>query len=354
MADTDDERTEEPTQQRREDFRKRGQVAQTKELASAFMLLVVAGTFWMLGRFFLQQLFEVFTVTFGDSVVRGVHDGEWLEAGGFALQKMFLLVLPLSGLFWLVGAACTLLQVGFVVNEEALQFKFDRLDPVQGLKKLFSVKSFVEGAKSVAKVTLIGTVAYFIIESELEVLPRLVTYSVEQMINFLGLISLKLFVAVGFMMFVLAGVDFFFQKWDLEKQMRMTKQEIKEEQKSREGDPMIKARIKRVQREMAKKRMMEDVPKADVIITNPTHIAIALKYDDTMVAPKVIAKGADLIAQKIREVAKEHRVPIIENKPLARAMFKTISIGSYIPRELYAAVAEVLSFVYKLKQRRSN
>jgi flagellar biosynthetic protein FlhB len=153
-------------------------------------------------------------------------------------------------------------------------------------------------------------------------------------------------------MLVLSAADYFYQRWDLEKEMKMTKQEIKEEIKSREGDPMIRARIKRIQREMASKRMMEDVPKADVIVTNPTHIAVALKYDDTMVAPTVIAKGADLIAEKIREMAREFNIPIIENKPLARSMFKTLKIGQTIPKELYTAVAEVLSYVYKLRRKK--
>jgi flagellar biosynthetic protein FlhB len=154
-------------------------------------------------------------------------------------------------------------------------------------------------------------------------------------------------------MLVLAGADYFYQRWELEKEMRMTKQEIKEEHKSREGDPMIRARIKRIQREMASKRMMTEVPKADVIVTNPTHLAVALKYDETMVAPTVIAMGADNVAMKIRELAKECNIPIVENKPLARAIFKTLKIGQQIPRELYTAVAEVLSYVFRLRKKKA-
>jgi flagellar biosynthetic protein FlhB len=155
-------------------------------------------------------------------------------------------------------------------------------------------------------------------------------------------------------MLALAGIDYFYQRWDLEKEMRMTKQEVKEEHKSREGDPMIKARIKRIQREVASRRMMEEVPKADVIVTNPTHIAVALKYDETMISPTIIAMGADLVAEKIKALAKEHGIPCVENVPLARAMFKTLKIGSAIPRELYTAVAEVLSYVYKLKRKKKG
>jgi flagellar biosynthetic protein FlhB len=151
--------------------------------------------------------------------------------------------------------------------------------------------------------------------------------------------------------FALAGADYLFQRWDLEKQMMMSKQEVKEEHKSREGDPLIKSRIRRIQRDVAQRRMMQEVPKATVIVTNPTHIAVALKYDETTPAPQVIAMGADLIAEKIKAMAREHRIPVIENKPLARTIFKTMKIGQVIPRELYVAVAEVLSYVFKLKRK---
>jgi flagellar biosynthetic protein FlhB len=153
-------------------------------------------------------------------------------------------------------------------------------------------------------------------------------------------------------MLVLALADYFYQRWDLEKKMMMTKQEVKEEHKQREGDPMIKSRIRRIQREMASKRMMSEVPKADVIITNPTHIAVVLKYSDNLPAPQLIAMGADFVAEKIKEIAREHNIPIVENKPLARTIFKTMKIGQVVPRELFVAVAEVLSYVYRLRRKR--
>jgi len=167
----------------------------------------------------------------------------------------------------------------------------------------------------------------------------------------MGEVFFKLFAGVGFFMAVLAGFDYLYQHWEMEKKMRMTKQEVKDELKSREGDPLIRARIRYVQREMANKRMMEAVPKADVIITNPTHIAVALQYNEKTVAPKLVAKGAGLIAEKIKEIAQKNNVSIVENKPLARTIFKTLNIGQIIPRELYTAVAEVLSYVYKLKKK---
>jgi len=171
------------------------------------------------------------------------------------------------------------------------------------------------------------------------------------LMTYIGSITAKLLFGIGLVMLGLSMADYFFQRWDLERKMMMTKQEVKEELKQREGDPMIKARIRRVQKDMAQKRMMDAIPKADVVVTNPTHIAVVLKYSENLPAPQVVAKGADLIAEKIKAIAREHNVPVIENKPLARTIFKTIKIGQVIPRELFVAVAEVLSYVYKLKRK---
>lgn len=349
-ADTG-ERTEEATQQRREDYRRRGQVAQTRELSSVLLLFSGVLLIWVMSRFFFTQIVEIFNHSFGDSLVSEVREGDFRTAAHFALTHLSLVLLPILGVFWLIGFLSTVLQVGFIYNEEALQIRWERLDPVQGMKRLFSLRSVMEGFKSVLKVTVILTICYFLLKDQLDTLPRLMSFSTSQILGFLGALCTRLLTGVGVFMLFLAALDYFYQRWDLEKEMRMTKQEVKEEVKSREGDPMIRARIKRIQRDLASKRMMEEVPKADVIVTNPTHLSVALKYDDTMVAPRVIAKGADLIAMKIREIAREHGIPIIENKPLARTMFKTLKIGQMIPRELYTAVAEVLSYVYRLKRK---
>jgi flagellar biosynthetic protein FlhB len=349
-ADTG-ERTEEATQQRREDYRRRGQVAQTRELSSVLLLFAGVLLIWVMSRFFFTQIVEIFNHSFGDSLVSEVREGDFRTATRFALTHLSLILLPILGVFWVIGFLSTILQVGFIYNEEALQIRWERLDPVQGMKRLLSLRSVMEGFKSVLKVTVILTICYFLLKDQLNTLPRLMSFSTWQILAFLGALCTRLLTGVGVFMIFLAAFDYFYQRWDLEKEMRMTKQEIKEEIKSREGDPMIRARIKRIQRDLASKRMMEEVPKADVIVTNPTHLSVALKYDDTMAAPRVIAKGADLIAMKIREIAREHGIPIIENKPLARTMFKTLKIGQMIPRELYTAVAEVLSYVYRLKRK---
>jgi flagellar biosynthesis protein FlhB len=345
------ERTEEATQQRREDFRKRGQVAQTRELSSVLLLFASLMLIWLLSSFFFRQLGELFTSSFGDDMVASVRQGDYMHLAGIATTKTAYLLLPVFGVMWVLGFASTLLQVGFLYNEEALEVKWERMDPVQGFKRMFSMRAFTEGLKAVLKMSVILGLSYWLLKDQIEVLPRLMSFSIGEIFSFLGDITTRLLMGVGFFMLGLAGIDYLYQRWDMEKEMRMTKQEVKEEIKSREGDPMIRARIKRIQREYAQKRMMDEIPKADVIVTNPTHIAVALKYDANMVAPQIIAKGADMIAEKIRELAREHGIPIVENKPLARTMFKTLKIGQAIPRELYTAVAEVLSYVYRLKKK---
>jgi flagellar biosynthetic protein FlhB len=348
------ERSEEATQQRREDFRNRGQVAQSKEFSSVLLLFAGVLLIWLMSRFFLQQIWEVFNQTYGDNLVESVRSGDWKQVTSFAFTKLALILTPALAVFWLIGFVSTVLQVGFIYNEEALQLRWDRLDPVAGFGRMFSLRALTEGIKAVIKMVVILVICYYLLKDQIDTLPQLMSFTIAQTLQFLGALTIRLLTGVGFFMLSLTAVDYLYQRWDLEKQMRMTKQEVKEEVKSREGDPMIKARIKRIQREAASKRMMVDVPKADVIITNPTHIAVALKYDETMVSPTVIAKGADLIAEKIRQIAREHNIPIVENKPLARAMFKTLKIGQSIPRELYTAVAEVLSYVFRLKKKRKG
>ncbi|MES2964153.1 MAG: flagellar biosynthesis protein FlhB [Bdellovibrionota bacterium] len=352
MAEDQEERTEEATQQRRDDFRKRGQVAQTRELGSVLMLLSSALVLWFLGRFFLQQTSDLLTQTIGSFLVDAARSGDYKPAVFFMLKKAALILGPLLGMLGVMAVAGTVVQVGLLNNEEALEFKFEKLNPVAGFQRIFSLRSLVEGLKSIIKLCLVISVVTIMVKDQVVMVPTLVALSVNQLMIFMGELTVRLLAGVGVMMAVLAAADYFFQRWELEKQMRMTKQEVKEEHKSREGDPMIKARIRRIQREMANKRMMADVPKADVIITNPTHIACALRYDPlTMAAPQLVAKGADAVAEKIKEIARQHNVPVMENKPLARTIFKTLKIGHTVPRELFTAVAQVLSYVYKLKKK---
>jgi len=346
------ERTEEPTAQRREDFRKQGQVAQTKELATVLMLFACAMLIWLMGRYFCEQISQVFTRSYGDFILTAARNGDYREAMIFAGQKTAFIILPIFGLVFVIGIASTLFQVGFLTTSEPISPNLEKINPLNGFKKVFSLNALIEGGKALIKVAIVGGVAYSILKKELVHAPFLINLSIPDLSRYFSDISFRLIFSVAVAMGILALFDYGFQRWELEKRMRMTKQEIKEEVKTREGDPQIKARIRRIQRELANKRMMTQVPKADVIITNPTHIAVALKYDANLPAPQVVAKGAGAIAEKIKELAREHAIPIVENKPLARTIFKTLKIGQVIPRELFNAVAEVLAYVYKLKKKK--
>ncbi len=353
MADSDDsEKTEEPTPQRREDFRNRGQVAQTRELGSVFVLLFSTIAFWLLGRYFLLQMYEIYRHSFTDFLVQTSRTGDWYMAVRFAAIHAALIVAPLTGLLWIINIMASVIQVGLINSEEAMKFDLNRIDPVQGFKRIFTLRSLVEGGKAIIKVTLVSGIVYIILKNEIKTLPRLSLFGTSQLLVYCGELTLKLCGWVGVLMAVLAGLDYLFQRWELEREMRMTKQEVKEELKSREGDPLVRARVRKLQREIANRRMMDAVKKADVVITNPTHLACALQYSKEMIAPRLVAKGADFMAEKIKAIAKENNVPIVENKPLARTIFKTLKIGQVIPRELYAAVAEVLSYIYRLRRQR--
>lgn len=348
----DNEKTEQATDARREEFRKQGNVAHTKELASAVLLLAAAGSVYALGRFFFKNFYELFHYSFGPDMVETIRHGEFTEAFRINGEKALILMAPVMGIAAILGAASSIVQVGFLQVEDALTPKFDKMNPVEGFKRVFSLRAVVEALKGILKMAAIGMVLYFLLRGEVHQIPYMMSFSIEQICTYVGAVIVKLLGGVGGVMLVLAGADYFYQRWDLEKKMMMTKQEVKEEHKQREGDPMIKSRIRRIQREMASKRMMADVPTADVVITNPTHIAVVLKYSDNLPAPQIVAMGADHVAEKIKEIARENNIPIVENKPLARTIFKTMKIGQVIPRELFVAVAEVLSYVYRLRRKR--
>lgn len=351
MADEDQEKTEEATQTRKEDFRKRGQVAQSREFASALFLLVAAGGIVLLSKFFFDQMDEMFRFAFGADMVSAVRNGDVLIALKMAGGKLGLLLLPIMGIALIVGVGSSIVQVGFMTVEDGITPNIEKINPLEGFKRIFSLRALMEAVKAILKLILIGAIVLMIVKAEVIHLPSMMQFSAEQLVHYMGDVTVRLLGGIGMAMVVLSAGDYFFQRWDLEKKMMMTKQEVKEEHKQREGDPLIKSRIRRVQREMANRRMMEKVPEADVIVTNPTHIAVALKYSANLPAPQVIAKGADLIAEKIKEIAREKNIPIVENKPLARTIFKTLKIGQVIPRELFVAVAEVLSYVYKLRRK---
>jgi flagellar biosynthetic protein FlhB len=261
-----------------------------------------------------------------------------------------MILAPILLVVLAAGVAGNLVQVGLLFTAEPFIPKLSNFDPISGISKLVSLKSFVELAKSIVKLLIVGSVAFLTLWGELENLPGLIYMSVGDILSFICSRSLKIVFYSALVLIVLAALDYAFVLWKHEQDLKMTKQEVKDERKSREGDPAVKGRIRKVQIETARKRMMEAVPTADVVVTNPTRLAIALKYDgEKMAAPKVIAKGAGFIAERIKEIAEKNGIPIVENKPLAKSLYKAVEIGETIPVNLYKAVAEILAYVYRLR-----
>ena len=266
-------------------------------------------------------------------------------------KDTMVLLLPFMVTVLLAGIVGNISQNGFYWSTKPLTPNFSKLDPLKGFKKLVSLRSWVELAKSVFKLVIIGSVAYVMVRREADAMPALVHLQVSQILSYAAKVAFKIILYTTLVLVILAVLDYIYQRWQHEKELRMTKQEVKDEFKNTEGDPKIKARIRSVQRDMARRRMMEAVPEATVVITNPTHLAIALKFENDFKAPMVVAKGAGHLAEKIKAIAQAHKVPIVEQKPLARTLFKSVEIGDFIPVELYRAVAEVLAYVYRLNGR---
>jgi flagellar biosynthetic protein FlhB len=267
-------------------------------------------------------------------------------------MHMAMILGPLFALMVVGVIAVHFLQTGFMLTSQPLSPDLSRLSPLQGLKRIFSITTLYETAKGIFKVIVLGAILYFALTREAATIPMMVDMSVNTIVDFSFDQVRKLVLYAGIVLTIFAATDFAFQRWQFGRSLRMTKQEIREEYKEVEGSPLIKARIKSLQREMARRRMMQEIPGADVVITNPTHFAVALKYDpQKMGAPKVVAKGANLIAQRIRELAREHHVPTVEDKPLAQALFKQMEVGQEIPDLFYKAVAAILAQVYRMKGR---
>ncbi len=354
MADNDQgqERTEQATAKRREEAREKGQVAKSREAASVAVLLSCLLFFYFNATGLLQKIMVLMSSTFREAGRTDIGlDNASALLSGF-IFKAFFMLLPLLGLVTVAALLANVVQVGFLFSSSAIQPDLAKLDPLKGLKNLLSLKSVVELLKSILKMCLIGLIAYQVVAKEIANCLPLAQQSVWGIVAYTGRISFKILLTTCWGLVLLAILDYFYQRWEHEKGLKMTRQEIKEEYKNTEGNPAIKARIKRLQREMARKRMMAAVPTADVVITNPTHLAVALKYEqDKKSAPQVVAKGAGLIAEKIKSVAGESKVPVIEDKPLAQVLYKIVKVDDLIPESLYRSVAEVLAYVYSLRKR---
>lgn len=348
------EKTEPATDKKLKDAREEGKVAKSKELTSSFDLIVLFLCLKIFVSYVGESLIGIITYVYSgmaDFLRQNQMSMSSIAVSSFMMQmilRWMLIVLP----FFLFGVVVTLLisiiQVGWKVSTKPMQPKFDKFNPINGFKRIFSAQSLFELLKSFVKIGLIGLVAYLSIKNHDTTIFILYEMPLNQAIALVGSIILDTGLYISLVYLIVGISDYIYQKHKFNEDMKMTKQEVKDEYKNTEGDPQIKGRQKQRMREASQRRMMQDVPKADVVITNPTHIAVALKYDsEVSSAPIVVAKGADFVAQKIKEVAKESNISIVENKPLARMLYSNVEIGSEIPPELYQAVAEVLATIYR-------
>ncbi|WP_282607993.1 flagellar biosynthesis protein FlhB [Pelagibius sp. Alg239-R121] len=353
MADdnTDEsQKTEDPSQKKLDDAREKGQVAKSQEVSHWFMLLAFASMIGVFGASLTQGL--------GDQMVRFLENPHAIRIdreslGGLVSEVLMgvgtLVILPA---LVAIAAAVTssFLQIGWLVSAESLKPSLEKISLQKGLKRLFSVKSLAEFAKGIAKLTLVGVIIVMMMSPRREMIPQITSMEVSQLLLLLQEIAVHILIGVLSIMAVIAGADFLFQKFQHTKQLMMSKQEIKDEFKQTEGDPIVKGRLRQLRAERARRRMMAAVPEADVVVTNPTHYAVALKYDaETMEAPILTAKGADEVALRIREMAKKHDVPVMENPPLARALYGGVELDEQIPPQHYTAVAEVIGYVMRLR-----
>ena len=352
------EKTEPATQKKLTDARKEGKVARSKELSAAFALIVLFLCLKIFVSYVGQKFLGIFQMIYGNmSDFVKINEGSLSTAAVSALIyqvviQMLLTMLPFLLFGFAVAFLVSIVQVGWTVSAKPMKPELSKFNPINGFKRMFSKDSVFELVKSIIKVAIIIYIAYTAIRDNESKLFVLYDISLKQAVGLVGNLVLDVGLKISLVYLVIGIADFAYQKFKFKDDMKMTKQEVKDEYKNTEGDPQIKGRQRRKMQEVSQKRMMQDVPKADVVITNPTHYAVAVQYDaETSPAPIVIAKGADYVAQKIKEVAKDNHIEIVENKPLARMLYANVDIGAQIPPELYQAVAEGLVLVYKAQNK---
>jgi len=349
------DKTEKATPKKLEDARKEGRVARSSDLINGLMLLLMFFVLRIFGNFMAKGFLESFVKYYNKTADISMEIFDVKQAVNLGNEIVFDIViacLPVLIGSFLVAFAGNVVQIGWKVTTKPLKPKLDRLNPIGGLKRMFSQEKVVELIKSILKVLAIAIVAYNEVKDRWLFILNL--YDFEFMQAIVNIFDIVLDVGVKIsVLFVIIGIaDFGYQKWKHLHDLRMSKQEVKDEMKQSEGDPQVKGRIRQKMREGARRRMMQELPKADVVITNPTHFAVAIKYDkEKAEAPYVLAKGADFVASTIKEAAKEHKIEIVENKPLARMLYYNVEIGEQIPPELYQMVAEVLAYVYSVKNK---
>jgi len=354
MSQGSGEKTEKATPKKRQDARKKGQVRHSTEVNTTFCAMATFGLLYIIWPWFVERLTMIFSGHLGPHAITmtntGLNTSELMGMASRVLMEMVVTLLPILGTALIAGVAINLLQIGPLFTTKPLGMKLNRISPASGIKRMFSTKTIVDLAKSLLKILILGYIAYTDYRNLLDIFPgyigRDVRLSFISIMRTAFLTALKMCLAMIF----ISIMDFLYQWWKYEKDLRMTKQEVRDEYKMMEGDPQIKGKIKAKQRQMSAMRMMGRIPEADVVITNPTHYAVALQYNETISkAPVVIAKGQDYLARKIREAAIENNVEIVENPPLAQSLYAMCEIDDEIPEDFYQAVADILVFVYRQK-----
>lgn len=352
MAAEHDDRTEPATPRRREEVREKGQVAKSREVASVAVLLAAVVYFYFFVGYTGESLSRMARHFFQGASARLETREDLFSVVLIAMEGIGLALAPLLGFVVVFSIFAHVVQFGLLFSPEALAPKMNRLNPLEGLKRLVGKQGWMDLFKSLGKVGLVGYVGFLTIEEAWPTLPKLSQAPPAIALEFLLAFSMKIVTRSTLVLLFLAAVDYAFQRYAFERSIMMSKDEVKQEYKQREGDPLVKARVRQVQREIGRRRMMAAVPKADVVITNPTHFAVAVLYvRGEMEAPMVVAKGRGYIAQRIREIAEEHDVPLVENQPLARGLYRAVQVGQAIPAEFYRTVAEILAYVYTLRRK---
>lgn len=351
MAETE-EKTEPATPHKKQQARRKGQVAKSADLNGAMVTCAVIATVFALRGYlgsetmgFIYQVYDMNTMTTLDSAA-------FMDLYQVMLVAGFKVLTPILGVALVFGLLANYLQVGFIFSGEAVTPKLSHINPVEGFKRIFSKRALFEIVKTLLKITVIGAVVYTLGRKEFANFLLVPNMSNGAMIDYFSRSLFRICITAAMVFLVIAVLDLAYQKWQFNRDQRMSKTELKMEMKQTEGDPLIKSRLRQKQRLIAMRRTMQRVPEATVVITNPTHMAIALRYEDAMEAPEVIAKGAGYMAQKIKETAREHRIPVIEDKPLAHSLYASTEAGDYIPVELYQAVAVVLAAIYQQQRSR--
>ncbi|MCL2357649.1 MAG: flagellar biosynthesis protein FlhB [Defluviitaleaceae bacterium] len=348
------EKTEKATPKKRKKARDEGQVAKSQEASTAAMLIVGFFALSLFAGGILNGILNVFEgnqVFFTYNMLDTFNQVDIARHMSWLLSRVIWFSLPIFIVTILVGVAINLLQVGWNPTAKPMKPKFSKLNPLKGFKRIFSLQSLVNFVKSMLKLGVVSAVVYLVLISELDAIPAILNMQFIEVVGYIGSLVISLGLSIGMLYILIALFDFAYTKWKHEKDLKMTKHEVKEEWKQMEGNPEIKSKIKQKMREISMRRMMQNVPQADVVITNPTHYAVALKYDLEGLggAPVLVGKGVDFMAKRIREAAIENDIPIVENPPLARTIYADVEIDQEIPEELYVAVAEIMAYVFKLK-----